>query len=144
MVRANLLAVALVVGCFFSGCASVKTKPELEKPIDPSATSFLLEVRPSGGKTQKKQVGLNGNLWLQDVIDQSGVGKQFGRIKIVVYRKRQRSLGFVKLKSEYRNGKVNPVNNFAIHSGDRVVLIQDDSTVLDDLMDTFKGPLGSL
>jgi len=144
MIRSmGILAAAFL--CIATGCTSVnKTPKQAAVNVDPNAPVCLVELRASIGKAKHQKMQIVGKMVLQDVIDKVQAKKRFGNMKLVVYRRSTNNLGYIRMKAGYKAGRVDPLGNFAIHSGDRVVIIQDSATPLDGLLDSITGPLGSL
>jgi hypothetical protein len=145
------MALALLAAAV--GCQSVDSElakklgslPESpgEAPAAPKAevAKFQVEVRESGKQPELKQFPLPQTLYVQQVLDQSGVLRRFRRLKIEIYRQlpggRGHRLDVAFDRAEHR---VPPGADYAIHPNDRIVITEDTSTLLDDMLESLSGP----
>ncbi len=103
---------------------------------------FTVEIKPESGSVQQFDRPLTGEVWLQDVVTQSGAPKRFRRMNIEVQR-RSANGQWAKMKAEVdrRTKKITIETDYAIHPGDRIVIVQDTSTAIDDVLGPFLGAL---
>ena len=111
-----------------------------QKPAAPAGT-YTIEVRGSFGKPQIRQVPLTGPILIQQALEQSGVAKRFRRMNIVLMRAAGEQRHKLEVKFDRKLGTVNPLYDYALVPGDYLVVTEDNSTALDDMLGSL-GPLG--
>lgn len=146
-----LRACGLVVSGWFalSGCSAL----HMEAPANPmeaakvvpsdrsqleslSATQCVVEVRKDGAKEGKRQiVEVGPTTTVTEAMKQVGATKAFKRMKIDLVRKLPNG-GSHKMPIEWDNGhhSVAPQNDYHMHPGDRLIVHEDPSTFIDDMM----------
>jgi hypothetical protein len=108
----------------------------------PDVPSFVVELRGSNNKSQKFKRPLTDEAtYVQGVLNQSNALQHFGRVTIELWRPRPDGQGSHKIDIPYdRKQKIVPPGyDYSIREGDRLVLIQDESTVLDDMLESIAG-----
>ncbi|HRX80811.1 MAG TPA: hypothetical protein P5307_17195 [Pirellulaceae bacterium] len=112
--------------------------PDLSTP--PDVPSFVVEMRGSSNQSQKFKRPLTDEAtYVQGVLVQSNALKHFGRVKIELWRQRPDGQGYHKLDIPYdRKAKMVPPGfDYAIHEGDRLIFMEDDTSVLDDMLQSL-------
>jgi hypothetical protein len=106
---------------------------------------YYVEFRPDGGKPTVVAKPLNDVTFVQQALEQSGAIKRFPRIKVDVYRQLPEGGGHrIPISYDRRNRRVAAGTDYAIHPRDRIVVTEDTSTVLDDMLETLGMPAGTL
>lgn len=103
----------------------------------PDVPSFLVELRGTNNESQKFKRPLTDDAtYVQGVLEQSNALKHFGRVKIELWRRQSDGQGYHKLDVPYdrKSRMVRPEFDYAIHEGDRLVFMKDDSSILDDML----------
>jgi len=136
---------ALVLLLGFCGCATAPLAEADVAQMTPDGANspmFTVEIKPESGSVQQFDRPLTGEVWLQDVVTQSGAPKRFRRMNIEVQR-RSANGQWAKMKAEVdrRTKKITIETDYAIHPGDRIVIVQDTSTAIDDVLGPFLGAL---
>ncbi|MBC8355007.1 MAG: hypothetical protein H8E66_23765 [Planctomycetes bacterium] len=111
---------------------------ELAPP--PDVPSFVVEMRGANNESQKFKRPLTDDAtYVQGVLTQSNARKHFGRVKIELWRPRPDGHGYHKINIQYdRKAKmVLPEFDYAIHEGDRLIFMEDDRSVLDDMLESI-------
>jgi hypothetical protein len=149
--RLTLLATAAIlsglVGCsVFKEQAEPKLKAEVTtgpSPSGPPPAKFVVEVRPEKGKPQAVEKPLSEPTYVQTALEQTGALKKFKRATIEVYRPLP-SGGWHKMNLEldHDTHRVPPEYDYAVLPGDRIVVTEDTTTALDDVMQRALKPLG--
>lgn len=133
------------------GCQSVNT--ELASPLgDVTASSndpnvqpaeegrkYLVEIREKGKQPQIAKMALPDVLYVQQAVEQSGA--RFRRMKIEIYRQLPNGSGHrLDIPFDRTKRQVPPSGDYAIHPNDRIVITEDTSTVVDDMLESLTGP----
>ena len=147
-----------VLGACFAttGCAtlhspigeifSVTNEQLAEQPISsdvlppPEVPSFVVEMRGTNNESQKFKRPLTDEAtYVQGVLVQSNALKHFGRVKIQLWRPLPDGNGYHKLDIPYdrKRRSVPPAYDYAIREGDRLIFMKDESTVLDDMLESL-------
>ena len=150
-------AVLLAVGS--TGCASIwkPQEPNLDakliKPATASAAAapqaggqqakFMVDVVPSSGRTQSFERAISGPTHVQEVVDQSGALKRFRRLDLSLVRTLPHG-GLHRLPVEYDKNvrKVSPASDYTLMPGDRLIIKEDSTTIIDDMLKSALGPIG--
>ncbi len=147
---------ALVLLTTTIGCQTVNSElamlfgdvPTSPEPSVSSATAinapkFHLEIRESGKQPQLVQLPLPEVLYVQQALEQSGAIRRFRRMKIEIYRQLPEGGGHrLDVAFDRVTRRVPPGADYAIHPNDRIVVTEDSSTVVDDMLETITGPFG--
>jgi hypothetical protein len=146
---------AILIGLAASGCqtldsnlAAVLAEPTAEPARAAAPESgdavYYIEFRPDRKKPVIVGVPLNEVTYVQGALEKSGALKKFRRAKIEIYRHLPQGGGH-KIPIDYnrRNRRVESGTDYAIHPRDRIVVTEDTSTVLDDMIDSMGGFLGT-
>ena len=149
--RLTLLGLVAIV-CGLVGCSAFKEQlsPKLQSevtpgagPVAPPPAKFTVEIRPENAKPQAIERDLTDQLHVQAALEQTGVSKKWARMNIELYRPLP-SGGWHKMSLEFdrEHHQVPPEYDYALLPGDRVVVTQDTSNLLDDVMQRTLAPLG--
>ncbi|MGY8768370.1 MAG: hypothetical protein ACKVH8_08085 [Pirellulales bacterium] len=104
----------------------------------------LVEFVPSKGATEFKKVPLRGPMTVQQIIDHTGASARFKRIDVAVSRLPEYpGAAPQKLVSTYDHAKkqVPMSHDYSLRPGDRIVLVENTSGVLDDLFGGTLNPI---
>jgi hypothetical protein len=115
--------------------------PQLGDSGDPQAM-VVVELRNSKGKTEHLRAPLTQTMLVQDALKGSGAISRFRRMDIVLVR--QTSDGKkVRLPVKYDVAKRHVVdsNNYAMYAGDWLEVTEDNSTMLDRMLESAMEPL---
>jgi hypothetical protein len=108
----------------------------------PAGGTITLEVRAAGEKPEVGQVTLRDAMHIQDVLEQTELVKRFRRMDLHVLRVHgdQRQ----KMESKYRHedGHVDLLYDYLLYPGDHLVVVEDTSNIIDDMLGTVSGSLG--
>src|SRR5262245_38315954 len=149
--RLTFLGIAAIlssfVGCsMFKEQASPKLSAEVKPgpaPDAPPAAKYVVEIRPEKGKPQSVEKTLADQTYIQTALDQTGAGKKFDRANIEVFRPLPNG-GWHKMNLELDKDthRVPPEYDYAVLPGDRIVVIEDPTTIIDDITERALKPLG--
>jgi hypothetical protein len=161
MTRANHVLpfglIATLAGALTTGCAALtpQESPRLTAEVVPGAAgqaatqqagfanSYTVEIRNSKGQSQSKHQELSGPLHVQEALEGTKANKKFRRFFVRLNRPlpdgRMHNMDLA-----YDRGakRLEPEFDYAILPGDRIIVIEDNTTVIDDVMDMLNGPLG--
>ena len=102
---------------------------------------YFIEFRDDGRKPKLIPIPLASVTYVQQALEQSGAFKRYRRAKIELYRQLPQGGGH-KLPIEYDRGerRVPSGSDYALHPNDRIVITEDTSTIVDDMLETLGGP----
>ena len=149
-VLSTCIAVAAMTGCAGLGTPKSDLKTELAKggTIPPDAAPGTAKVdvifQPDKGQPQRMERSLTEPTTVQQMLVQSGGLKKYRRVEVEVIRQRPSGGGYFTIPCEYdrETRQIDPANDYALMPGDRVVIKEDTSTVIDDIMRSAGGNLG--
>jgi hypothetical protein len=150
-VRIAMLLLPLAAAA--SGCATLHANPAadfadapaMEDPgVEPAprAATLSLEVRAAGKQPEIRQIPLQGVTHVQDVLEQTNLTRRFRRMKVHVVRTIGDRMAKLDANYEHQAGRIDPLYDYALHPGDHLVVVEDTSTVLDDMLNNLPNPLG--
>jgi hypothetical protein len=144
----GILAIASgLVGC---SMFQEKIEPKLSAEVTPGAgpaaapsAKYFVEIRPEKGKPQAVSRELSDQMHVQMALEQTGAAKKFSRMQLELYRPLPGG-GWHKMILEFDRDahRVPPEFDYALLPGDRIVVTEDTSTVLDDILEKALEPLG--
>ncbi len=133
------------IGDIFAVSSNEQVTQEFENPTaapTPDIPSFVVEMRGSSKESQKfKRPLLDDSTYVQTVLTQSRALKHFGRIKIELWRPRPDGHGYHKIDIPYdrKARSVPPAYDYSMREGDRLIFMEDDSSILDDMLGAIGG-----
>ncbi|MGE0756329.1 MAG: hypothetical protein AB7F89_02570 [Pirellulaceae bacterium] len=143
----GLFVAACLVG--LAGCQTLDanlgtllgdTRAETPRSVtpDPGTPTYYIEFQPYQKKPILVAMPLNGVLYVQDALEQSGALKKFRRSQIEVFRQLPQGGGH-KIPVKFDRGKrrVDPGSDYSVHPNDRIVVTEDTSTILDDMLQSL-------
>jgi hypothetical protein len=145
-----LASLAIVSGLV--GCSVFKdqTQPKLAAEVQPGPPhapapvgKYSVEIRAEKGKPQSVEREMTEPIHVQTALEQTGAAKRFPRAVIELYRPLPNG-GWHKMDLEFdrENHRVPPEFDYALLPGDRIVVIEDATNMLDDFMVRALQPLG--
>jgi hypothetical protein len=149
--RLTVLGLAAIlsglVGCsLFKEQATPKLNAEMTPgpaPTAPPSAKFVVEIRPDKGKPRAVEKPLADQTYVQTALEQTGALKKFDRATVEIYRPLP-SGGWHKMSLEFdhESHRVPPEYDYAVLPGDRIVVTEDTTTIMDDVMERALKPLG--
>ncbi len=145
----------LALGLCLTGCQSLMLgdgagKHHIDQLTSASAAkpgTFSIEYHPVDAMPERVEVPMKDATYVQQAIEQNDVLKKFRREKIQLYRKNDSTNTYSRMEIDFDRGKhrVPPESDYAIRQGDRLVIREDTSTMIDDLLSKVnKGPLSGM
>ncbi len=149
--RLTLLGLAAIFSCFV-GCSMFKehASPKLSAEVTPGpapdappAAKYVVEIREDKKKPQAVEKTLADSTHMQTALEQTGALKKFDRATVVVYRPLP-SGGWHKMQLEfdYDTKRIPPEFDYAVLPGDRIIVTEDTTTIMDDFTERALRPLG--
>lgn len=110
---------------------------------DPGSTYQVVFV-PTNGKAEGVQRTLSGQMHVQQALEQVGAAKKFRRIQVELMRPLP-SGGVHRIACEYDRGskRVTPEFDYALLPGDRIIVKEDPTNLIDDMLGSALGPIGT-
>jgi hypothetical protein len=106
-------------------------------PAEP-ANQYTVEVRFESGKAERLVRPMTGQLCVQEALEQSGASKKFRRFNLELYRPLPGGRWHrMVLEYDRANRRVPPECDYAMLPGDRIVVVEDISTMFDDVANTI-------
>lgn len=140
----------LLLGCSIawtltmaSGCSALR--PAADKPLATDTgpkQECMVEFRYKKKSPKLQRIEIAEDTTVQTVLKKSGALKKFARMDIEIYRPLPQG-GTHRMEVTYDRAahRVDSMHDYQIRHGDRVVVIEDTSTVIDDVMESNFGPL---
>jgi hypothetical protein len=144
MVGLLLVLVAAGTGCSMLGGKDAGNLLD-DKPIAAEpASSYQVVFVPTNGKPTQVQRTLSGQMHVQDAIAQTGAEKKFRRIKVELVRPLP-SGGVHRVECDYDRAtkRITPEFDYALLPGDRIMVHEDPTNLIDDMLSSALGPVGS-
>lgn len=149
---AVVLSVALAAACCSLGCTTMDltrlteggafgTKPPQNAAVAPGSPMVAVEFHSASSKVQVVNVPLEEGMTVQDLVAKTKAGKHFRRVDIDLMRVHQQSGEPHKMTIAYDNGKdrVSHSTNYALYPNDRLKVVQNPDTALDDMVNAVMG-----
>jgi hypothetical protein len=134
------------------GCSILQEKPVPKlnaevtagpAPAGKAAGKYIVEMHPETGKPQAMERDLNEQIHVQTALDQTGATKKWDRLQIDMFRPLPNG-GWHKMALEFDRDsrRVPPEFDYAVLPGDRIIVTEDATGFLDDIMERTLEPLG--
>lgn len=150
----RIVTLLLLLIPWVSGCTALQTGASLGMQSTSLAegaageaaaqvATISVEVRPAGRREpEMQQFPLNEAMHVQDLLEQTGLSRRFRRMELQVIRPTGGDMARMRVKYSHQTGRVDPLFDYALRPGDHVVVTEDTSTVLDDMLQSLN-PLAS-
>ena len=113
-------------------------------PIDPGAPHVTMEVHPVKGSPQKLLAPLTEPISVQQAVEETGLADRFRRMKITIFRpNRDGSYARLGVRFDKLKGRVESASDYLLHPGDRIMVEEDNSTILNDMLEPWLGPMAA-
>jgi hypothetical protein len=73
-------------------------------------------------------------------LEQTRLVKRFRRMDIHVLRPAGDQRAKLDVRYKHSDGQVDPLYDYALHAGDHLVVMENTTTVLDDMLNSVAGP----
>jgi hypothetical protein len=155
MTRLPLMLSAVALCSLAAGCSifQPRVSPELSAQVTPEGVedgklqpppgNFTVEVQPASGKSIAKEQPLVGHLTIQQALEHTKADKKFGKFNLELHRPLADGRWHkMVVKYDRQQKQVDPEFDYAIQSGDRLIVVQDTTTLLDEALDAVTLPFG--
>jgi hypothetical protein len=126
-----------------SGCASLKLGKNDHPVADAAATypppaTVAIEFTAAGGKKKVQEVPIEKGTTVGDVLDKTKANRKFRRSTVAIQRTAPGGIPH-KMPIEFSNDshRVGHSTNYDLHPNDRILITEDTSTILDDLIKKY-------
>ncbi|MEX2175035.1 MAG: hypothetical protein WD872_11780 [Pirellulaceae bacterium] len=152
------IAVALFAaawGGLSTGCSLFEEQlsPQLMAQITPNGVedgkletppaNFTVECRPEGGKPIAKEQPLVGTLNVQEALEHTRANQKYRKFTLRLHRPLPDGrLHQMVLEYDRKEKRVAPEFDYSILPGDQLIVIEDTSTVFDEMLDAMAAPFG--
>ena len=147
----TLVGIGLVAGVTGCSTLSLTENRPLELPKDlemktvtPRPGAITAEIRAHGRKPEIRQVPFEQGMHVQEGLTAAGAVKRFRRMNVQVLRVVGDQQQKMDVKYKHGPQKVDPLYDYALQSGDHLIITEDTSTVLNDMFSSVSGPLGRM
>lgn len=117
-----------------------------QKPqTSPAPGQCSVELKSASGKVEVGHLDLAADATVQSVLEKTKANRKYSRATVELQRKLP-SGEWHKMSVEYDPGtkRVDPLHDYHVQPGDRVVVKEDTTSGIEDLMKDQKGAFGSL
>lgn len=113
-------------------------------PVAPQA-KVIVEMHPDKGESKLVERPLTEPTSVQQMLVQSGATKNFRRLTVDLVRPLPTG-GYHKIALSYNreSKRMNTESDYALQPGDRLIIIEDTTTMFDDAMQKVGAPFGVL
>jgi hypothetical protein len=111
--------------------------------LQPPPGNFTVEVQPAGGKSDAKEQPLVGHLTVQQALEHTRADKKFNKFNLELHRPLPDGRWHkMVVKYDRQQKLVDPEFDYAVQSGDRLIVVQDTTTLFDEALDRLSLPFG--
>lgn len=148
----RLAVILLPLAAIASGCATLPSGKSAED-VDAAAAlaggagaspevaaTLDMEIRAAGKDPEFRKLPLQGALHVQDALEQAELTRRFRRMNLYVMRPTEGRLAKLDIEYKHTARRVDPLYDYALRPGDHLVVTEDTSTALDDLMSGISSP----
>jgi len=127
-----------------SGCAMFNSNGQKQQ-TGPAPGQCSVELKSASGKVQVGHLDLATDATVQSVLEKTKANRKYSRATVDLQRKLP-SGEWHKMGVEYDSAaqRVDPLHDYHVQPGDRVVVTEDTTSGIEDLMKDQKGTFGSL
>jgi len=108
----------------------------------PVGSSITVEMRQAGKEPEMRQMPLMGVLHVQEALEEVGAVKRFRRMDVRVMRLARDQRQKLEVRYDHRRRSVEPLYDYALHPGDHLVVMEDTTTAMDDMLQSVTGSIG--
>jgi hypothetical protein len=144
------MAASLATGC---SMFQPRLSPELNAQVTPHGVedgklapppgNFTVEVQPAGGKPVAKEQPLVGPLTVQEALEHTKANKRFSKFNLELHRPLPDGrMHRMVVQYDRQKKLVDPEFDYTILAGDRLIVVQDTTSMLDEALDMITLPFG--
>lgn len=111
--------------------------------LAPETPSYTVELRGLNKKTTEVTAALPRSITVQQALEQSKATKKFKRMQVAVARKSVETgqVEYFKVPFDKNKGSVDILHDYALQPGDRVVVIEDNGSMITDALEQATSPI---
>lgn len=118
-------------------------KSDSPVPAQPPGT-VMVEFYSEAAKPQRGVVTLKGDMYVQDVLKTANGFRHFSRAKIELIRRTPAGNAHkMEVSYDRKAGKVDPQTDFHVQPGDRLIVTEDTSSTMTDMLKGLGIPVGN-
>ncbi len=141
------VALLALVACGLSGCSTITTfrddTPQAAPPSG-SVAQCTIDLRPRSGKPKVSNYTLEEQATVSQVLTKSGASKRYSNYEVELYRQTPQGQWHKMAVEVDGRGRVGPMHDYHIRPGDRLVVREDSSDPLENMLNTASsGLIGS-
>ena len=115
----------------------------VQPSIPPDVPAFTVEVREANESPAQQSVALDRVVHIQDALVKSGAIDKFRRMDVELYRPLPKGpYHRFEVRYDRKSQRVDPAFDYALQPADRLVITEDTSTIIDDMLGAFSDRLG--
>jgi hypothetical protein len=150
-----LLAALALAASLSTGCSMFQPRlsPELNAQVTPHGVedgkiapppgNFTVEVQPAKGKPVAKEQPLAGPLTVQEALEHTKANKRFAKFNLELHRPLPDGrMHRMVLKYDRQKKLVDPEFDYSVLAGDRLIVVQDTTTMFDEALEKISLPFG--
>lgn len=108
----------------------------------PEPAMVLVEFHSEGSKPERGVVTLKGDMYVQDVLQHANAFRKFSRAKIELIRRTPAGHAHkMDVSYDRKASKVDPQTDYHVQPGDKVIVTQDPSNVVTDMLQGIGLPM---
>jgi hypothetical protein len=141
---ASLGRTLMLAALCLPGCA-MWTGDRQKQQSGPAPGQCSVELKSASGKVQVGHLDLAPEATVQSVLEKTKANRKYSRSTVELQRKLP-SGEWHKMGVDYDSGtkRIDPLHDYHVQPGDRVIVTEDTSSGLDDLMKEQTGPFSSI
>lgn len=128
------------------GCSALQLAPSTNVLALPDATGVAgsgaqvsagtvkVDIRAVGRSPEVVELPIREGMFIDDALTDSGLKRRFRRMDLYVLRYNEHGLAKMDSRYVHKMGKVHPRFDYALHPGDQLVVTEDPSTMLHDML----------
>ena len=135
---------SLILGCATADSRVVNWNEQVldANSTQPERVVCTVEIREKNARPDIRTIDITDGKLVKDALEETGVTRRFRRLQINLLRSTPEGKR-AKMEVPYANG-VAETHNYALREGDHLVVIEDASPILDDMIGSTVGPLSRL
>jgi hypothetical protein len=143
------LSATLLTASLLTGCSALQLDPLATDSLwsgksevgamqaATSASTVKVEVRAAGRSPEFREVALVEGMCIGDALNETGLTRRFRRMDLHLVRHNQYGMAKMDSKYEHKMAKVHPRFDYAFHAGDHLVVTEDTTTMLHDMLNSL-------
>jgi hypothetical protein len=106
--------------------------------------SYSVQFQTTNGKPQVKSLPVEGEMFVQDALEKSGAYRTYHRFNVDLVRMTPQGTPHrMTVTVDRSKRKVEPQCNYHVRPGDKLIVVEDTTTVVDDMLQSLGGPFSS-